>query len=275
MSVGQVESGIRSLEDYRKTLTEYAKALQGRAGDNKLPELSKLRAFDTETIKEADIFYINSMSDMLLPDYIDKVEGLGVISEANKKPIFNERWVFPIKAPSGEVENFVGYSPFANERYIYGTSTYYRRRDTLYGLENLQMAYEMGYAFVTEGITDTIRLRDIGYPNSFAMCGTHKSDHIIKVLNRCRFGVILIPDRDDAGIRALKNWKFNRSATILINLQFKDVDEMCTILEENGAKRKNEELINVFKEYADACIRWITSEEHNGRFCHCEKITIL
>ena len=137
------------------------------------------------------------------------------------------------------------------------------------------MAYDLGYAFVTEGITDTIRLRDLGYKNSFAMCGTHKSEYIRRQLNRCRHGVILIPDRDDAGLGALKGWQFNRSVTIFINFQYKDIDEMCVIKKDDGSRVKNEENIEWFKSYADASIEWLKSDTHNGKQSHCEKITVL
>ena len=141
---------------------------------------------------------------MIIPKYIEHLEDFGVISPTNKKPIFNNRWVIPIKNEKGLVQNLVGYTPDAHERYIYGTALYYRRRDTLYGLENLYLAYEMGYAILVEGITDAIRLKSLGYRNTFAMCGTHKSDYILRQLNRCRHGVIKIPDRDNAGLKASK-----------------------------------------------------------------------
>ena len=215
------------------------------------------------------------MTEMLLPSYLDRIDTLGVISETNKKPIFRERWVMPIKTPEGLVQNFVGYSPHADERYIYGTAKYYLRRDTYYGLENLELAYDLGYAFITEGITDTIRLRDMGFKNSFAMCGTHSSNQMINLLNRCRHGVILIPDRDNAGIRAHKQWKFKRSVTLYINIQFKDVDELCVTFKDDGTRVKNEEYIRWFKEYADICVDWITKEEHHGQQCACESITMM
>ena len=217
----------------------------------------KLRAFDRETVDACDIFYIGDMTEMLIPSHFDRVDKLGVISPTNQKPIFRNRWVMPIKNQDNLVQNFVGYSPYADERYIYGTSEYYRRGGTLYGLENLDMAYKMGYAFVTEGITDTIRLRDMGYLNSFAMCGTRTTEFVLRQLNRCRYGVILIPDRDDAGLEAHKHWIYNRSMTIFINFQYKDLDEMCATKLEDGNREKNEFNIGWFKECADYCISWI------------------
>lgn len=270
-----VDSIIIEKMEYEKVLTSYVSELQSRANKDKLIEFANLRAFDLETIEKNGIFYVGEMTEMLLPNYFNKVEELGVISETNKKPIFRNRWVIPIKTPSGLVQNLVGYSPFADERYIYGTSKYYRRRDTFYGLENIGLAYELGYAFVTEGITDTIRLRDMGYENSFAMCGTHTSDYMIRQLNRCRHGVILIPDRDDAGIRAHKQWEFNRSITIFVNFQFKDIDELCYTKNEDGTRLKNEDNIEWFKDCADSCVAWIKSGTHRGvRGAH-EKVTMV
>lgn len=262
----QIDNIILDRVKYEQLLTTYVTELQNRGNKEKLKEFAELRGFKLETVENAGIFYIGEMAEMLLPSYIDVIQHLGVISETNYKPIFRNRWVIPIKNENGLVRNLVGYSPSADERYIYGTSKYYRRRETLYGLENIQLAYNMGYAILTEGITDTIRLRDLGYPNSFAMCGTWKSDFIIKQLNRCRHGVIRIPDRDDAGLRALKGWNYNRHITIMINLQYKDIDEMC---------RQGEENQEWVKSYIDDCINWIISDEHNGEKCLCETVTVL
>ncbi|MBR1455202.1 MAG: toprim domain-containing protein [Lachnospiraceae bacterium] len=274
-SINNIKNALNNKEAYERDITEYARILRDRSNKNKIDDFCKLRAFDKETVEDCGIFYIAEMNEMLVPSHFDRIDTLGVISETNKKPIFNARWVIPIKNSNGLIENFVGYSPYADERYIYGTARYYRRRETLYGLENIEMAYDLGYAFVTEGITDTIRLRDMGFKNSFAMCGTHSSDYIIEQLNRCRNGVILIPDRDKAGLSALKGWKFNRSIVIYIHHQFKDLDEMCSIRTDDGNKIKNDELIETFKECANYCIDWVKSDEHRGKTFGKQRVTII
>lgn len=266
MSIADTKLGVQDKNDYERLLTSYVSEMIKRSKGDELKRFADLRKFNIETIKKHDIFYVGEMVEMLLPSYINNVKRLGVISETNGKPIFHNRWVMPIKTPSGLVQNLVGYSPEANERYIYGTAQYYRRRETIYGLENLKLAYEMGYAILTEGITDAIRLRDLGYPNSFATCGTWKSDFVVRQLNRCRYGVIRIPDRDDAGLRAVKGWNFSRHITLLVNLQYKDIDEMC---------RESEENQQWVKDYLTDCINWITSMEHHGKSCVCETVTIL
>jgi DNA primase len=275
INLEEISTVVKEKESYEKTLTQYASDLRARSNPDKNYEFARLRAFDKSTVDECGIFYIGDMTEMLLPSYIDKISDLGVISETNRKPIFKNRWVIPIRNQAGLVQNFVGYTPNADERYIYGTSKYYRRRDTYYGMENLKLAYDMGYAFITEGITDTIRLRDMGFKNSFAMCGTNVSSQMIDTLNRCRYGVILIPDRDEAGIRAHKRWKFKRSVTLFINLQYKDVDELCVEFKDDGHREKSVANIEWFKEYADICVNWVLQEKHNGQSCTCESITML
>ena len=253
-------------EQYENHLTEYTRTLIDRGSIDKLKEFAELRNFKLETIKNCDIFYIGEMAEMLVPAYLEYVRNFGVISETNLKPIFNNRYVIPIKNRLGKVINLVGYSKEADERYVYGTAKYYERRGILWGLENLDLAYQMGYAIIVEGITDAIRLRDMGYQNTFAMCGTHSSDFIMQQLNRCRHGIIRIPDRDDAGLRAVKQWECNRHLTLKIAMKYKDVDEMC---------RESQENIDWFNDYMNDCINWILSAEHRGMKSVCEEVTIM
>jgi DNA primase len=261
--------GIKeALDDYHKytdELTEYTITLRDRADKSKLDYFAKLRDFPIEIIEKSDIFYIGDATEMLLPKYLGKVEDFGVISPTNKKPIFHNRFVIPIKNTEGKILNLVGYNKDADERYVYGTAKYYRRRETMYGLENLHLAYELGYAILTEGITDTIRVRSLGFPNTFANCGTHKSDFIMKQLNRCSNGVIKIPDRDSAGQRAAKGWKCNRSITLNTFIQFKDIDALCKESEENREWAK---------EYLDICVDWIMSSEHRGYSSQSQVVTM-
>lgn len=256
---------LQELNDYTDELTAYTNELKDRAGNKMLENFAEIRQFPLEIINQSDIFYIGDATEMLLPKYLGKVESFGVISPTNKKPIFHNRFVIPIKDVNGKVLNLVGYSKEADERYVYGTAKYYRRRETMYGLENLELAYDMGYAFLTEGITDAIRIRSLGYPNAFANCGTHKSDFIMKQLNRCRYGVIKIPDRDVAGQRALKKWECNRSITLNTFIKYKDIDEMC---------RDSVDNIAWVKEYLDICVDWIVSMEHRGYKSQSQVVTM-
>ena len=263
--MNSTENVIKEMQKYTDEFTAYVNELRQRAGDKMLDYFAELRHFPREVIDEQKIFYIGDATEMLLPDYIDKLESFGVISPTNKKPIFHSRFVMPIMDINGKILNLVGYSKEANERYVYGTAKYYRRRDTLYGLENLDLAYKLGYAIITEGITDTIRVRSLGYKNCFANCGTHNADFAMKQLNRCRYGVIKIPDRDEAGQRAVKKWVCNRSITLNTFIKYKDIDAMCYDGEEN---------IEWVKEYIDACIDWIKQSEQHGTPCASKIVTI-
>lgn len=263
--MSNLKSVLDNQDTYCNALTDYVNELRIRAGDRMLDRFAEMRQFSMETIKENDIFYIGDATEMLLPSYIDKVESFGVISPTNKKPIFHNRFVIPIKDIDGRVLNLVGYSKDADERYVYGTAKYYRRRETMYGLENLEMAYDLGYGILTEGITDAICLRNLGFKNTFANCGTHKSEFIMKQLNRCKHGVIKVPDRDAAGNKAAKRWNCNRSITLNTFIAYKDIDEMCK------SSVENRELII---EYMNICIDWIKSGEHRGYNTTDQVITI-
>ena len=261
-----IKNEIESRLVYEQLLTAYVDELTQRSHKGQLNKFAEFRQFPIETVEKCGIFYVGEMTEMLTPKFIEYVEKFGIISPTNRRPIFTNRYAIPIKNERGLVQNLVGYSAEADERYIYGTATYYRRKETLWGLENLGLAYDMGYAILVEGITDAIRMRGMGYPNTFAMCGTHESEYIQRQLNRCRHGIIRIPDRDDAGMRALKGWECNRHITININFAYKDVDEMC---------RESEENQQWFKDYMQDCINWMVSDAHTGQKCICESVTIL
>lgn len=264
--MNKVISQLKEMEDYTKYLTEYVEELRDRAGDNMLDYFAEMRKFPREVIDEQKIFYIGDATEMLLPNYIDKVESFGVISPTNRRPIFHNRFVMPIMDEKGMVINLVGYSKEANERYVYGTAKYYRRRDTLYGMENIELAYQLGYMFVTEGITDTIRMRSLGYKNTFARCGTHGSDEMNIISNRMKHGIIRIPDHDKAGQAAVKKWECCRGITINPFIAFKDIDSMCY---------ESEEMCEVVKAYMDEAIRWITKSEHNGMQSENKIVSII
>lgn len=258
---------LNKFNEYTDKFTEYVYELKKRSGAKGLENFVEMRGIPMEEVVASDIFYIEDATEMLLPRYLGDVEDFGVISPTNKKPIFHNRYVMPIKDTDGRILNLVGYSKTADERYVYGTAKYYRRRETAYGLENLHLAYEYGYGILTEGITDTIRVRSLGndYRVSFANCGTHNSDFIMKQLNRCRFGVIKIPDRDAPGKKAAKGWVCYRGVTLNTFIAYKDIDEMCK------DKIENQDTV---RQYLDMCIEWIKTKEHYGHHCENEEVTM-
>ena len=203
--MGNIESAIEDMFTYEKQFNEYMAVLrdnQLRKYTDKLKEFSKLRGLPLDELDKSGVFYVGNPAEVLIPEYLEQVDSFGLISPTNRMPIFHDRYVIPIKNANGQIINLVGYNKDKNERYVYGTARYYLRRHTPYGLENLHYAYEQGFAIYTEGITDAIRLRSLGFRNSFANCGTHDSKIIEQQMNRCRYGVIVIPDRDKPGTKA-------------------------------------------------------------------------
>lgn len=264
-SIREVENFIQLKREYESKLTEYTDTLRVRSDKNKLKELSEFRNIEMETLEHQGVFFIGEMAEMLIPKFLKDIKSFGVISNTNNKPIFHNRHVFPIKNEEGLVQNLVGYSPTADERYIYGTAKYYRRKDTLFGLENLYLAYEMGYAVLTEGITDAVMLRNLGIPNAFGNCGTHSSTYVMNQLDRCEYGIIKIPDRDSAGIMAKKKWITSRMVTLNPPAKYKDIDEMLR-------EQENREW---FMEYFNECVKYIKSNKHmKGTWAHVE-VTII
>lgn len=252
MSVFNAE--LEKKKEFAEQFTEYTKLLQERTPEKRLIEYSQLRAIELEAVKEAGIFYIENPAEILVPKYIGLVEDFGVIGPSTHRPIFSNRYIMPFYDTDGTVLNLVGYRKDSDTRYIYGNAKYYIRKDTLYGLENLELAYDLGYAFLTEGITDCQRLRSMGFKNTFAMCGTHSSDYIISQLSRCRHGVIKIPDRDKPGWKALKGWQYKRSITVHVPMKYKDSDEMLNLNNDNA-----EQIRALFRQYMATCIKVLTS----------------
>lgn len=253
---------LATMEQELDNLTLYAKTLYDRSDKSKLKQLSDLRNIPLHILEDAGIFWVENQTELLLPGFVNQLKDFGVISPANNKPIFHHRWVFPIRNTDGKVINFVGYSNLVDERYVYGTGKYYNRSDVLYGLENYDEAIRLGYAIITEGITDTLAVRGLGYKNVFAWCGTMESKEKIKLLNRCRYGIIRIPDRDAPGEKTKNLWLFNRYFTLTTYFGFKDSAQML---------EQGEEMQEYYKSCLDKSIEWILKKEHKGQKCTCSE----
>lgn len=216
---------IETVKGYRSKLTDYVNELHTRAGDYGLETLAEMRKIDVNVLKDAGVFYVGEPAEMLLPEYIDILRQFGIIA-MNNKPIYSERWLIPIYDINRYVIGLVGYKQGVNEKYVYATPKYFNRGEAIYGLEHLIDCFEQGFAIVTEGIMDAIRVRSLGFKNVISTCGADSSwdRHLMFMgIKRC----IFIPDRDRAGMQTNKHWKSETMIRLLVPLPFKDIDEFA------------------------------------------------
>lgn len=250
-----VEEIVQDRYNFRKKFTEYVNTLYKLSNKEMQEEFARLRQIPINSIKENDIFWVGNSAELMIPEYIGLLEKFGLVSEANNKPIFNNRWVIPIRDKDNLVQALVGYSNVSDNKYVYSTTDYYLRGDSLYGEEQLEQTMKDGYAVLVEGITDAIHVRSLGFNNIYANCGSRKGTVNFLRLNRLKHGLIRICDRDKAGDGTKKRWITDRYIDLVTPPQFKDSDEVL----------KNVEYKEIFREYLEECIRIIKDNEFKGK----------
>ena len=209
--------------EYTKLLTDYVVDLNRDKDYNnqKLNELGLLRDYSVKLLNNLGIVYVGDSVNLMHPKYMNYINDFGLV--ANKKLIYSNRYIIPIKDIYGKVVGLVGYNSNSKRRYMYATGMYYNRRNTFYGLQNIDTITRDGYAIIVEGITDAIALYNIGYRNVLANCGTHKNRLGEDITSRLKYGVLVIPDTDMAGMRAYKLWQFNKNRVKLELSGHKDI----------------------------------------------------
>lgn len=250
-----VEDIVVDRYNFRKKFTEYVNTLYKLSNKEMQEEFARIRQMPIDSIKENDIFWVGNSAELMIPEYIGLLEKFGLVSEANNKPIFSNRWVIPIKDKDNLVQALVGYSNISENKYVYSTTDYYLRGDSLYGEEQLEKTMKDGYAVLVEGITDAIHIRSLGFDNIYANCGSRKGTVNFLRLNRLKYGLIRICDRDKAGDGTKNRWITDRYIDLVTPPQFKDSDEVL----------KNVEYKEIFREYLEECIRIIKSNEFKGK----------
>ena len=250
-----VEEIVQDRYNFRKKFTEYVNTLYKLSNKEMQEEFARIRQIPINSIKENDIFWVGNSAELMIPEYIGLLEKFGLVSEANNKPIFNNRWIIPIKDKDNLVQALVGYSNVSDNKYVYSTTDYYLRGDSLYGEEQLEQTMKDGYAVLVEGITDAIHVRSLGFNNIYANCGSRKGTVNFLRLNRLKHGLIRICDRDRAGDGTKKRWITDRYIDLVTPPQFKDSDEVL----------KNVEYKEIFREYLEECIRIIKDNEFKGK----------
>ena len=87
-----VDEVIADRKEFRKQFTNYVNSVYRLSNKDMQNSFSNLRQIPLNSIKEKGIFWVGNSVELMLPEYIGLLERFGLISEANNKPIFNNRW---------------------------------------------------------------------------------------------------------------------------------------------------------------------------------------
>lgn len=221
MELGKTVSDVIK---FREEFTEYVAAIRSHHPIS--TGFAEARNFSIETVNNAGVFYTMYMAELMHPRFLDRIVDFGIISPNNNMPIYERRWVIPLMDSMGMVAGLVGYKADAHERYVYSTTKYYRRRETFFGMQNIYHILEKGWGVVTEGITDCMRMWDIGVLNCISTCGSHNSKEQMEFLSKIP-KVVFIPDRDKSGDITKNYWRTKCSTRLSIPMYVKDVDQYC------------------------------------------------
>lgn len=239
---------------FRKRLTEYVEILHRNQDSRRLDDFCIARHFNRDLVDKLGLIYIENMAELVVPEFLEELVDFGVISPNNRKPIYSDRYVIPIRDMSGLVMGLVGYSLSDKARYMYANTKYFERNDILYGMEKYEKCLEAGYIVVTEGITDCFRIKQLGYELCMSTAGAHRSLFMMQMLDMIPI-VLFIPDRDRAGDGTKEYWKTNNYGRLLIPFIYKDLDEYACSSERSA---------NNLKEYVDMALNYMRESLDKG-----------
>lgn len=225
------------LEDYNYVVFYSPKILENIRTSEEQSEyrkvLSEFRGLTEEALEEAHMFYLSDTNYEI--DYIisnDRVKEVLGIKDGNF--ITQQlRFVFPILDERKIIQGFIGYDyDQPKYKYLINIATFGDKTKLLYNKQHIKKAYETGIMLVEEGIADTINLNSMNVKNNVSLMGSYMTEHHARVLNRMDL-VVLIPDNDEPGQRAVKSWShILDTKKVIINIKKRPITKKY--VDENG-----------------------------------------
>jgi DNA primase catalytic core len=126
--------------------------------------------------------------------------------------LFQDRVMFPIRDARGRLVAFTGRlvtepapdADYKPGKYVNSPDTVWVKGDHLYGLHLAAEAIrKQKFAYLTEGNVDVLAMYQAEMRNTVAPCGTALTENQIKLLKRYTDHVVMVPDHDPAGIKAM------------------------------------------------------------------------
>lgn len=213
--------------------------------------LADFRGLDKELLENEGVFYAENKEELsLLVSYDeDALFYLGF-----KSLDYSNRYLFPILNGKGNLCAWVGYDWEADpSKYLVGLLGIGDKKRLIYGLHDMDEAWNEDTIIVVEGIFDRLRLKSIGLNVGAALLGKKMSDWQKSYINRFR-NKILIPDGDSSGQEMIEQWKMGLKGNVAV-VKLKEYEKVFHSVEGTYRKmakdmddilRDDEEKVNQF-----------------------------
>jgi DNA primase len=174
--------------------------------------------------KRVDSFYKDALKQNYSTEVLVRAGLVREVKTEGQEPryydLFQDRVIFPIYDVRGRVIAFTGRlvtepapdADYKPGKYVNSPDTTWVKGDHLYGIDKAADAIRKAkFTYLMEGNIDVLQFHQWGMANTVAPCGTALTEHQIKLLKRYTEYVVMVPDNDPAGRKAL-----HKNAQLLI-----------------------------------------------------------
>lgn len=176
--------------------------------------LAEYRQLDYETLRSEGVFYAETTDELELIAGYDE-DAIYYLGFSNKFMDYRNRYMFPVLSGSGKLHAWNGYDYESKSKYLVGLLGVGDKKRLMYGIHDIQQAYDEDTIIVTEGTFERIRLKEMGLNVGVSMLGKKMSPWHKQFLNRFK-NVILIPDGDDEGQMMIDQWAKDLTSNVAI-----------------------------------------------------------
>lgn len=189
--------------------------IAGDEGQERLLDyLSDFRQMNKEILRQANVFYVEDKNEInFLTGYDEDTQYyLGFLS---KNVSYEGRFVFPMRNGFGELNGWIGYDSDSTSKYMVGLLGVGDKKKLMYGIDDIDLAFEEDTIIVNEGLFERLRLKEIGLNVGVSLLGKKMSKWHKQYLNRFK-NVILIPDGDIEGQDMINQWREGLTSNVCV-----------------------------------------------------------
>ncbi|WP_275372510.1 toprim domain-containing protein [Clostridium tertium] len=234
---------IDDIRDILTTITD--KLYNSQNQDFYREKVAEFRGLKKETLENIKGFYVQDPIKDILPIVGEDIFFNPVFGFYPGDNMYRERFILPVWTVDKKVMGFIGYDNLSTFRYLLSETEGFKKRTSVYGLNNINKILDEDYLIVVEGHFDERRLFELNYP-IFALQGTAYPPFLKQLVKPLK-GIIHLLDKDAAGLNAVKyNRNIHKNSVVMYLPKGEDPDSYLKDVNNQVA----------FKEAVDEVIRY-------------------